>query len=87
MKKEYQSPVMEVTELETKEMVLQASDGCPGVSILLPTREWAQRLTRTFGTAFGDGYQHKSFHIMLVRFRMRSALGSDSRRTFFPFMG
>ena len=32
MKKEYQSPVMEVTELETKEMVLQASDGCPGVS-------------------------------------------------------
>lgn len=31
MKKEYQSPVMEVTELETKEMVLQA-DGCPGVS-------------------------------------------------------
>ena len=23
---------MEVTELETKEMVLQASDGCPGVS-------------------------------------------------------
>lgn len=32
MKKEYQSPVREVTELETKEMVLQASDGCPGVS-------------------------------------------------------
>ena len=32
MKKEYQSPVVEVQELETKEMVLQASDGCPGVS-------------------------------------------------------
>lgn len=88
MKKEYQSPVMEVTELETKEMVLQASDGCPGVSDSpSDTGMGSEANKNIFGTAFGDGYQHKSFHIMLVRFRMRSALGSDSRRTFFPFMG
>lgn len=31
---------------------------------------------------FGKRNRNKSFHIMLVRFRMRSALGSDSRCIF-----
>ena len=82
MKKTYQAPAVEVMGLDGDRHVMMASNSLPGVNESPSDTEYGSQANVSLWDDIWCSSRCPSFHIMLVRFRMRSALGSDSRRIF-----